>query len=52
VEVNVPVIVRLEGNNAEKGLDILQQSGLSIITAKGLDAAAELAVQSIKGASS
>ena len=52
VGVNVPVIVRLEGNNAEKGLDILQQSGLSIITAKGLDAAAELAVQSIKGASS
>ena len=52
VGVDVPVIVRLEGNNAEKGLDILKQSGLSIITAKGLDEAAELAVETLKGASS
>ena len=44
VGVSMPVIVRLEGNQAERGLEILDQSGFKIITAKGLDEAARLAV--------
>ena len=50
VHVEVPVIVRLEGNNAELGRDILMDSGLKIIAAESLDKAAEKAVNSIKGA--
>jgi len=50
VHVEVPVIVRLEGNNAELGRDILMDSGLKIIAAESLDNAAEKAVNSIKGA--
>jgi succinyl-CoA synthetase beta subunit len=41
VGIDVPVVVRLEGNNAERGLEILEQSGLSLITAHGLKEAAE-----------
>jgi len=47
VHVEVPVVVRLEGNNAEKGRELLNNSGLSIIAAEGLDQAAEKVVQSI-----
>jgi len=50
VHVEVPVIVRLEGNNAEKGRELLNNSGLQIIAAEGLDQAAEKVVASIKGA--
>lgn len=50
VHVEVPVIVRLEGNNAELGRDLLMDSGLKIIAAESLDKAAEKAVNSIKGA--
>lgn len=46
VGVNVPVIVRLEGTNAEKGREILSNSGLSILAAESLKQAAELAVKS------
>ncbi|EXI62038.1 malate--CoA ligase subunit beta [Mannheimia granulomatis] len=46
VGVNVPVIVRLEGTNAEKGREILSNSGLSILAAASLKQAAELAVKS------
>ncbi|MDH5301827.1 MAG: ADP-forming succinate--CoA ligase subunit beta [Gammaproteobacteria bacterium] len=50
VHVGVPVIVRLEGNNADKGRDILQNSGLDIIAAAGLNEAAQKAVAASKGA--
>ncbi|GIS75834.1 MAG: hypothetical protein CM1200mP12_15530 [Gammaproteobacteria bacterium] len=33
IGVNVPVVVRLEGNNAEIGSDKLAESGLNIISA-------------------
>ncbi|AHG77750.1 ADP-forming succinate--CoA ligase subunit beta [Mannheimia varigena] len=46
VGVNVPVIVRLEGTNAEQGREILANSGLSILAASTLTQAAELAVKS------
>ncbi|MDH5258087.1 MAG: ADP-forming succinate--CoA ligase subunit beta [Gammaproteobacteria bacterium] len=48
VHVEVPVIVRLEGNNAERGRQLLTESGLKIIAAESLDQAAEKAVAAIK----
>tara|TARA_B110000438_G_scaffold86186_1_gene85627 strand:- start:2086 stop:3252 length:1167 start_codon:yes stop_codon:yes gene_type:complete len=44
VGVSVPVIVRLEGTNVEKGRSLLKQSGLEIITASDLTDAAKKAV--------
>jgi succinyl-CoA synthetase beta subunit len=44
VGVNVPVVVRLEGTNVEKGRELLKESGLDIITAKDLADAAQKAV--------
>ena len=41
VELSVPLVVRLEGTNVEKGREILEQSGLPLITASDLDDAAE-----------
>lgn len=46
VGVNVPVIVRLEGTNAEQGREILANSKLSILAVTSLKQAAELAVKS------
>ncbi len=46
--VNVPVVVRLEGNNAEIGSDKLSESGLNIISASGLEDAAKLVVGASK----
>ena len=45
VGTKVPVVVRLEGNHAHDGAEILKQSGLNITPAKDLREAAELAVQ-------
>ncbi|HEX5637643.1 MAG TPA: ADP-forming succinate--CoA ligase subunit beta, partial [Gammaproteobacteria bacterium] len=36
VGVTVPIVVRLEGNSAEKGFALLEKSGLNLITAHGL----------------
>ena len=44
VGVKVPVVVRLEGTNVEKGRELLKESGLDIITAKDLADAAQKAV--------
>ncbi|ARA92464.1 succinate--CoA ligase subunit beta [Rhodothermaceae bacterium RA] len=41
VDINVPLIVRLQGTNAEEGQAILQESGLTIETAILLKEAAE-----------
>ncbi|GAB2951146.1 ADP-forming succinate--CoA ligase subunit beta [Aquaspirillum soli] len=41
VNVTVPVVVRLEGNNAELGAKLLDESGLQLISAQGLNDAAE-----------
>ena len=49
VGVKVPVIVRLEGNNAELGSKVLAESGLDIIAAKSLSDAAEQAVKAAGG---
>lgn len=45
VGVKVPVIVRLEGNNADLGRKVLADSGLNIIAATSLTDAAEQAVK-------
>lgn len=48
VKVSVPVVVRLEGNNAELGAQILRDSGLKLIPADGLADAAEKVVATLK----
>jgi len=48
VGVEVPVVVRLEGNNAKKGLEILDASPLKIETAHNLNDAAEKIVKQVK----
>ena len=47
VGVKVPIVVRLEGNNAEKGFQLLEESGLNIITAHGLTESAQKAVAAV-----
>ena len=44
VGVEVPVIVRLEGTNVEKGRELLKDSGLDIIAARDLTDAAHKAI--------
>lgn len=43
--VKVPLVVRLQGTNVEKGRGILKKSGLDIISVETLDEAAEEAVR-------
>lgn len=50
VNVTVPVVVRLEGNNAELGLQMLDDSGLTVISAQGLSDAAQKIVDAVKNA--
>lgn len=45
VGVHVPVVVRLEGNNADLGAQKLAESGLNIIAATGLTDAAEQVIK-------
>ncbi len=47
VHVNIPVVVRLEGTNADQGKALLKQSGLKIIAADDLNEAAELVVKAV-----
>jgi succinyl-CoA synthetase beta subunit len=49
VGVNVPVIVRLEGTNAELGREVLAGSGLDIIAAESLTDAALKVVAAAEG---
>lgn len=49
VGVKVPVVVRLEGNNAELGAKTLSASGLNIIAATGLTDAAQKVVAAAEG---
>ncbi|PID49350.1 MAG: ADP-forming succinate--CoA ligase subunit beta [Proteobacteria bacterium] len=50
VNVAVPVVVRLEGNNAAKGAELLNNSGLSVIAANDLGDAARKIVEAVGGA--
>ncbi len=49
IGVEVPVVVRLEGNNAELGQKVLAESGLNIIAATSLTDAAQQAVKAAGG---
>lgn len=49
VELNVPVVVRLEGTNVELGRDLLERSGLDIISRGDFTQAAETVVKVAKG---
>jgi succinyl-CoA synthetase beta subunit len=49
LQLQVPLVVRLEGTNVEKGKEILAQSGLRIIPADGLTDAAQKVVAAAKG---
>lgn len=49
MEINVPVVVRLEGNQAELGTKKLGESGLNIIGANSLEEAASKVVDVSKG---
>ncbi|HXG66258.1 MAG TPA: ADP-forming succinate--CoA ligase subunit beta [Blastocatellia bacterium] len=44
IGVNVPVVVRLEGTNVERGREVIEQSGLGFTTATGMKDAAEKVV--------
>lgn len=44
VQIRVPLVVRLEGTNAQQGKEIIRQSGLSIVPAASLADAAHKAV--------
>jgi len=50
VDLNVPLVVRLEGTNVEKGKALLENSGLPIITADNLGDAAQKVVDATKQA--
>ena len=49
VGINVPLVVRLEGNMVAEGKQILADSGLDITTADDLEDAAKKAVQAVEG---
>ncbi|MCC2603898.1 ADP-forming succinate--CoA ligase subunit beta [Planctobacterium marinum] len=49
VGVTVPVVVRLEGTNADLGRDVLANSGLDIIAATSLTDAAQQVVKAAEG---
>ncbi len=48
VEMNIPLVVRLEGTNVEEGRKILKESGLKIISATTMKDAAQKAVRAIQ----
>lgn len=48
IKLDIPVVVRLEGNQAHEGEKILNECGLNIVSARDLRQAANLAVQAAK----
>ena len=48
VEMKIPVVVRLEGTNVERGNQLLEESGLAVIAATGLSDAASKVVRAAK----
>lgn len=48
-EINVPIIVRLQGTNAEEGAEIIEKSGLKVRSAILLKDAAKLVNEALKG---
>jgi len=48
LDIHVPLVVRLEGTNVEKGKAILAESGLDIVSADSLGDAAKKVVAALK----
>ena len=48
VGLQVPLVVRLEGTNVERGKEIIRNSGLNVISADDLDDAAQKIVAAVK----
>ena len=48
MDINVPLVVRLAGTNFKEGKEILDNSGLKLISAENLDDAAQKIVEAIK----
>lgn len=49
VQVQLPVVVRMEGTNVEKGRALLQESGLNFMVANSMQEAAEKVVAALHG---
>jgi succinyl-CoA synthetase beta subunit len=45
LQINVPLVVRLEGTNVDEGKNILNNSGIDIVSATDLDDAAKKIVE-------
>jgi succinyl-CoA synthetase beta subunit len=50
MHITVPLVVRLEGTNVERGKEILRESKLNVIPADDLDDAAQKIVGAVKKA--
>jgi succinyl-CoA synthetase beta subunit len=48
VELNMPLVIRLEGTNVDLGKAILKESGLDIVSADDLADAAEKVVRALQ----
>jgi len=48
VNVDVPIIIRMEGTNVEKGREILESSGLDFTVGKGMNDSAEMVVAALE----
>lgn len=48
-KINIPIVVRLEGNNSNIGLKKLSENNVNIISAHNLDSAAKLVVEASQG---
>ena len=49
INLNVPLVVRLEGTKVDEGKSIINNSGLNVIAADDLDDAAKKIVKAVKG---
>jgi succinyl-CoA synthetase beta subunit len=48
VDIQVPLVVRLEGTNVDAGKKILRESGVALTPADSLAEAAEIIVEKVK----
>ena len=49
INLEVPLVVRLEGTKVDEGKAIINSSGLNVIAADDLDDAAQKIVKAVKG---
>ena len=49
IQINIPVVVRLEGTNADLGKQMLRESGIALIPAHSFREAVEKAVAAANG---